>query len=348
MTKKACILSIDGGGIRGILPGVIVSYIEGQLRKKEGDHVRISDYFDLIAGTSTGGILTTLYVAPDEKGRPKYTADQAVELYLNNGGKIFSLPFYRKLLNPFGIRKPKYPFANIEKLLKNYLGDLELSQALKPCLITSYEIFQRKTIFFNMVDTLKSDKDLRNFLLRDIARATSAAPTYFKPALIKSKFGSPYYLIDGGVFANNPAMCAFAEANTSKFSQILNRSDKPDYPLAPDIIMVSIGTGSQGEPYYYDKAKHWGVVGWLQPLIDILMSGNSETVHYELVHLFSKSNPTKQGQYFRLEPKVETASSKMDLATDKNMLALQEAGKMFVSENYETIDQIIDLLIANK
>jgi uncharacterized protein len=348
MTKKACILSIDGGGIRGILPGVIISYIEEQLRKREGDDVRISDYFDLIAGTSTGGILTCLYITPDEKGRPKYNADQAVELYLKNGGKIFGLPLYRKLLNPLGIFKAKYPSSNIEHLLESYLGKIELNQALKPCLITSYEIFQRKTIFFNKVDTLKSGEEIRNFYLKDIARATSAAPTYFQPALIKSKFGTPYYLVDGGVFANNPSMCAFAEANTSKFSEILHRDDKPDYPLASDIVMVSIGTGSHGEPYPYDKAKHWGVIGWLQPLIDILMSGNSETVHYELLHLFEKGNPGNKGCYFRLEPTIGAASNKMDLATDKNMLALEEAGKMFVSSNYELIDQIIDLLIANK
>jgi uncharacterized protein len=345
--KKISILSIDGGGIRGILPGVILAYIEEQLRIREGDNVRISDYFDLLAGTSTGGILTCLYIVPGQDGRPKYTASEAVELYLRNGGKIFELPFYRKIFNPLGLFKSKYSSCNIENLLKTYFGDLKLNEALKPCLVTSYEIFQRKTVFFNKVDTIKNP-EIKNFLLRSMARATSAAPTYFEPAHIHSEFGAPYYLIDGGVFANNPAMCAYAEANTIEFSKVLNRGDKPDNPDAKDMVLVSIGTGSHGSPYSYEKAKKWGVAGWLQPLINILMSGNSETVHYELKQLFDSLQPPNKADYYRLEPSVETASNEMDLATAKNMKALEEAGKTFVSDNVELLGNIIDLLIANK
>ena len=85
------ILSIDGGGIRGILPGVMLSYIEEQLQLRSGDPTkRLVDYFDLIAGTSTGGILTSLYLCPNEHGRPKFKASQAVDLYLKHGSKIRS------------------------------------------------------------------------------------------------------------------------------------------------------------------------------------------------------------------------------------------------------------------
>lgn len=346
MIKKTTILSIDGGGIRGILPGVILSYIEDQLRAKEGDQVRLSDYFDLLAGTSTGGILTCMYVTPGEDGRPKFTAQNAVDLYLKNGAEIFSVPFVRRIINWFGLFEAKYPVTNLERILQTYLGDTKLSQALKPCMITAYEIFQRKTVFFNQTDTQKGT--ICDYLVRDIARSTSAAPTYFKPAQIHSVFGAPLYLIDGGMFANNPSMCAYAEARTLKFSKILERTDKPDYPNATEMLMLSIGTGSQGEPYPYSKAKKWGVVGWLKPLIDILMSGNSETVHYELNEIFEAADPSNRANYFRLEPTVETAKSSMDLATPENMIALEEAGKTFVSNNVEVLNTIVDLLIANK
>jgi patatin-like phospholipase/acyl hydrolase len=357
MTQKITILSIDGGGIRGILPGVIVAYLEDQLIKKTGNKtVRISDYFDLIAGTSTGGILTCMYIAPGADGRPRYTAQQAVDLYKLNGGEIFSIPFGRRILNIFGLFEAKYPVKNIERILKDHLEETTLSQALKPCMVTAYEIFQRKTVFFNKIDTVKKDttsnetliEDTRDYKLRDIARSTSAAPTYFKPSKITSVYGNPLYLVDGGVFANNPSMCAYAEARTLKFNDILNRNDKHDFPGATEMIMVSIGTGSQGDPYPYRKAKRWGVVGWLKPLIDILMSGNSETVHYELDQLYSAADPNNKEFYFRLEPTVGTAKSAMDLATIENIKALEEAGKTYVADNVDTLDKIVDLLILNK
>lgn len=346
MNKKITILSIDGGGIRGILPGVILSYIEEQLRTKEGTQARLSDYFDLMAGTSTGGILTCMYVTPGEDGRPKFTATEAVDLYLKNGAKIFSIPLVRRILNWFGLFDAKYPVKNIEQILHEKLKDTKLSNALKPCMVTAYEIFQRKTVFFNKVDTLKGITN--DYLLRDVARSTSAAPTYFKPARIESTFGAPLYLVDGGMFANNPSMCAYAEARTLNFKEILKRDDKPDYPNATEMLMISIGTGSQGQPYPYSKARKWGVVGWLVPLIDILMSGNSETVHYELDQLFTAVNPKNKEFYFRLEPTVETAKNAMDLASPENMHALEEAGKIYVTDHAKLLDQIVELLIANK
>jgi len=345
--KKVVILSIDGGGIRGILPGVIIAYLEAQLKIKTNDpESHICDYFDLLAGTSTGGILTCMYLAPGDNGQPKFSAQDAVDLYLKNGSNIFSIPFGRRMLNWFGLFEARYPVRNIERILQTYLGDAKLSQALKPCMITAYEIFQRKTVFFNQVDTRKGIT--KDYLLRDIARSTSAAPTYFRPAKIRSSFGAPLYLVDGGMFANNPSMCAYAEARTLQFSKILARPDKPDYPNATEMLMISIGTGSRGEAYTYSKAKNWGVAGWLKPLIDILMSGNSETVHYELLQLFGAVDPENGRYYFRLEPTVGTAGNAMDLATPENMNALEEAAKTFVTDNENQLDKIIDLLIANK
>ena len=171
-----------------------------------------------------------MYTTPDKDGeRPKFTAAEAVDLYFKNGGKIFHLPFLRKMLNPFGIFEAKYPAKNIEKILKTYLGDLKLSQAIKPCLITSYEIFQRKTVFFNKTDTIKH-KELKNFKLCDIARATSAAPTYFQPAEIKSEFGEPYYMIDGACLQTT-LQCAHTRKRTPLILE--NTSSVTTNPIIP-------------------------------------------------------------------------------------------------------------------
>jgi uncharacterized protein len=346
MKKKVTVLSIDGGGIRGILPGVILAYVESKLRELEGDHVRISDYFDLIAGTSTGGILSLIYLAPGYKGRPKFTAQDAVDLYLKNGQEIFDVTFWQKVRSGFNLTDEKYNAAKLEENLIKYLGDTKLSELLKPCLITSYDIFQRKAILFNTLDAAKNQ--IRDFYARDIGRATSAAPTYFEVAHIESINGAPFYLIDGGVYANNPALCAYAETRKIKFKTDLGRTEKMDLPTAKDMMILSIGTGSSDKPFYFDKAKDWGAIGWILPLIDILMSGNTETVSYQMNQMFKTIPSVKNRDYYRLDPTRGLADSAMDNATETNMKALEESGKLFVANNCEMLDKIVKKLIENK
>jgi patatin-like phospholipase/acyl hydrolase len=348
--KKIRILSIDGGGIRGILPGVILTYIEERLMAKEGKDARLSDYFDLFAGTSTGGILTCTYLIPQRDsngkptGRPKLTAKQAVDIYLDRGDDIFRLSMWQQLKSKKGLADEKYDSSELEKALNDYFGDTLLSELLKPCLISSYDVTSRRAHFFTQVDAKESPT--HDFLVKEVARATSAAPTYFEVSRVKSTYGTPFPLIDGGVFANNPAMCAYAEARSTMFSKELNDPEKPDKPHAHDMIVVSIGTGSSAKPYQYKDVKDWGMIQWIQPIIDIMMSGNSETVSYQLRKIWETTGTP--GNYIRLEPSLYEAKSDMDDASAKNLMALKEAGLKFVSDNDKLLDSIVDKLIVNK
>ncbi|PKI57350.1 hypothetical protein CRG98_022195 [Punica granatum] len=83
------VLSIDGGGIRGVIPATILSFLESELQKLDGEEARIADYFDVIAGTSTGGLITAMLTSPDEKNRPMFAAKDIKEFYLKNCPKIF-------------------------------------------------------------------------------------------------------------------------------------------------------------------------------------------------------------------------------------------------------------------
>ena len=348
--KKIRILSIDGGGIRGILPGVILTYIEERLMAKEGKHVRLSDYFDLMVGTSTGGILTCTYLVPgvnsDGKpsGRPKFTAKEAVDIYLERGDDIFDLTLWQKIRSKGGLTDEKYSAGKLEKALNDYFGATKLSELLKPCLVTSYDIRNRRAHFFSQIDAKATIT--HDYLVKDVTRATSAAPTYFEVAQVKSEYGTVYPLIDGGVFANNPAMCAYAEARSIAFSTILNDPEKADKPYAKEMVIISIGTGSTNKPYHYDKAKDWGMIQWIQPIIDIMMSGNAETVNYQLRKIWETTGTPED--YIRLEPSLYEASSNMDDASDKNLKALHDAGKQFVAENETLLNNIADKLIAQK
>jgi patatin-like phospholipase/acyl hydrolase len=341
MTRKIRILSLDGGGIRGIIPGTILNHIERALQAGSGGDCRLADCFDLIAGTSTGGILACGYLLPDAFGsRPRYTAEEVLDVYRKHGGEIFPDSRLNGLRSLIG---EKYQADALEENLLRFFGDATLAELLKPCLIPAYDIRNRKTKFFNSVDGARRT---RNFAVRDVARATSAAPTYFEASMIRSKFDVPHALIDGGVVANNPALCAYSEARTLDFGDLLGDRDAPNRPSAKDMMIVSIGTGKETRAYRWAEAKDWGKAGWLQPVLDIMMSGASEIVDFQLRRMFDTLDPWLDRNYTRLEPELHDASSQMDDASDRNIRELEVAGRRFIEANEQQLQTLVDDLIA--
>jgi uncharacterized protein len=309
------VLSIDGGGIRGIIPGVVLTALESKLQAKYNDaSLKIGDCFDIIAGTSTGGILTTALLCPDENNanKPKYSALDALNLYMTRGEAIFDISFWQKVKSKGGLTDEKYSNAELLEALDDYFGDTKLSELIKPCLLTSYDIRNRKTVFFNQMDALKNKFD--DFFVRDLAYSTAAAPTYFECAHIKSLTNIPYTLIDGGVFANNPTLCAYSEVR-NKFT---------GHPTAKDMAILSIGTGYSKKPYYYQEAKDWGLINWVRPILDIMMSGVSETVDYQLQQIYNAVG--KSGQYVRINAALKFASPELDDASVENLDKLNQDG----------------------
>jgi len=174
--KLTRILSIDGGGIRGIIPGQILVYLEDKLRELDNNpQGRLADYFDLFAGTSTGGILTCAFLCPDPMlpATSKFTAQDAVDLYMDKGIDIFSRSIWQKIKSVGGLSDEKHSAGEIEKYFMEYFGDTKLSELLKPCLVTAYDIERRSALFFTQQNAVSSGRD---FHVRDVARATSAAP----------------------------------------------------------------------------------------------------------------------------------------------------------------------------
>ena len=343
--KKIRILSVDGGGIRGVLPGTILAQLEKILQRLSTSERKLGDYFDMIAGTSTGGILACIYLMPGDDGKAKFSAQDAVDLYIKNGHEIFDRTTAQKFSSVGGILHQKYSHDALYNLLTTYFGDVTLDKLIKPSLITSYNISDRNAIFFTSADA-RTD-DIYNFYVRDVARATSAAPTYFSPAHIESMNKQIFSLVDGGMFANNPALCAYAEARKINFSKLFNDPQRKDKPTAADMLMVSMGTGSVKKRYRYDDFKHAGEIKWLEPVIDILMSGNSETVAYQLTQMYLTLEPENQKNYYRLEPGLKEACSEMDEATPENINNLYQAGLAFVHENINMLEEIAKKILDN-
>ena len=169
MDKIVKILSIDGGGIRGVLPATFLSVLEEKLQETSGNKdLRLADCFDLIAGTSTGGLLTCMYLTPDDNNAlvAKYSARQALEFYFGYGNSAFT----PNVQGGFH----KYSPAGLEAGLNKFFGNLKLSQLIKPCCITAYDMIHCEPFLFYSHRAISDPR--ANYYVKDVARATSALP----------------------------------------------------------------------------------------------------------------------------------------------------------------------------
>jgi patatin-like phospholipase/acyl hydrolase len=265
-----------------------------------------------------------------------------VQLYLEYGDEIFHTSVWHKIKTAGGVRDEKYPATELEERLEEYFGNTNLSALLKPCVITAYNIRDRYAHFFRQQRAvINPDHD---FPVKEVARATSAAPTYFECARVKSLNNKYYPLIDGGVFANNPSLCAYAEARIMDF-------EKPDgstvsHPGAKDMFVISLSTGTTKQKYLYSEAKDYGMVQWIKPLIDIMMSGNSETVTYQLKQIWDTLEEEHKADFVRLNPDRGEASEDMDDGSKENLKKLAAAGEAFAKAEADQIEFIAKQLIA--
>jgi patatin-like phospholipase/acyl hydrolase len=324
MKNPVKILSIDGGGIRGLIPAMLLAEIE----KKTG--TSIARLFDLIAGTSTGGILALLLGVPQANGSARYAARQLVEFYEREGPKIFERSWWHRLTAIGNLKQEKYPETGIERVLAEYFSEYRLRDALTNLLIASYEIERRFPFFFrSSLARLREDYD---FPMRDVARATSAAPTYFSPMKLSVGNTNEYYaLIDGGVFANNPAACALVEAMTT-------------HPEAEECVLVSLGTGALTKSIPYADAKTWGLAGWAKPVLDIVFEGVSSSVDYQMRQLLP--NQAGASRYYRFQATLDRNHQAMDDASPENITALRGLGLTLAEERAQDIDELCAALVA--
>lgn len=276
--EERFILSIDGGGMRGIIPAVLLAKL-ASLLENLGDNRPLYSHFDLIAGTSTGGLLALALGAPVEKSNLEvdsryisYIYEQQERsfweklrgkkeeelllgtlpfgidvstlesLYLKQGKQIFPKSQGRIISQIF---IDKYDEAPLERFLKHIFKDIPLSEAVVPTLVVSYDASKGKPFLISSMDS-------HQFLFWEAARATSAAPTFFKPAYLYDRQEQMMQtLIDGGVVANNPTLFAYKEA-------------KKLYPDCKKFHILSLSTASSDFTFTVSGAGT-GVIGWIDP-----------------------------------------------------------------------------------
>ncbi|KAH7853049.1 hypothetical protein Vadar_032606 [Vaccinium darrowii] len=261
--KMATVLSIDGGGIRGIIPSTILGHLESKLQELDGPSVRIADYFDVIAGTSTGGLVTTMLTAPNKDNRPMYAASDINKFYLEHCPKIFPQSsrnnFIAKVTSLFGkVTGPKYDGKYLKSLTKELLGNITINQTLTDVIIPAFDIKRLQPVIFSTDDGKENIS--KNALLSDVCLGTSAAPTFLPAHYFETKDADgktrSFDLIDGGVAANNPTLMAithiskeilmgkfkFDDMKPMESSRMLNYLRIQDDTLTGDASSVDIAT----------------------------------------------------------------------------------------------------------
>jgi predicted acylesterase/phospholipase RssA len=318
------LLSIDGGGIRGILPAMVLADLERRTNRP------IIDLFDMIVGTSTGSLIALALACPSEDGRPRHTARDLIRLYEMEGKRVFSRSVWHKIRAVGNLADEKYPSTGLEQVLDGYFGDCRLKDALCDVVVPAYEIERRFPFFFKVSNARV--KQYYDYPMKQVLRAATAAPTYFEPARIEIDGPNDYYaLVDGALFAYNPGMCAYTE--------VLHR-----FPEHESIIMVSLGTGELTRRLPYDDVKGWGAARWAQPTFALMCDGICDVVDYQLQQLLPNT-PDGVRQYYRFQARLDVGNDDMDDASSTNIRVLKLLAEDMLQANRATLRQLSERLL---
>lgn len=346
------ILSIDGGGMRGIIPAHILRRISEAL-KAEGDERPLYSHFDLIAGTSTGALLAAglscpasfCSLKPDSGDEPavlheekpsglfrrgRMVLDGYIEraadpeslesIYLEQGGRIFSRSL--STLAIFGpIFQDKYDVRNLEKLLAETFGNTGLDELMTPTAIVSFETKSSRPYIFRSYDS-------HGFLIREAARASTAAPLYFPPARLTDRAtGEQIVCIDGGIGANNPAFIAYAEASRL-------------YPDADEYRILSLSTCKN--PYSFDPSKsNGGAASWAGSITRVYMSAQDSAMD-----MFASG--MKDLRYTRIHSQILDRRIPLDDTSKESIRILMEGAETAFSNQKEEILSFVRELAGSR
>lgn len=362
--RQIRILAIDGGGIRGVIPAQILTVLEGRIKEKLGKK-SLAECFHIISGTSTGGILALGLSMRAEPEAPaaKHTAQSLRDLYLDQGSVIFPKDADRleekyeklvKLVEKIPLLPDARGKAAVLKaaLTSAYADDgfltvlnqyfayehakrpAKLAELMTDVLIPTYDIGRRTVELFTRQRAISFPND--NLSVVDLARSTSAAPSYFTPYTARATDANnkpvsaldSYSLIDGGVCANNPTINAYAEAQRLF----------PD----SDYLVLSLGCGFNFSRIDIEAAQKWCAGLWLQPLLGVMFDGNGFSNDKAMSRLLGRTADGKQS-YFRFQPRLGGVSDSIDDAS--NVKALKELTDHFIGTEYsDKFDQFIDAI----
>ena len=318
MTK---IISIDGGGIKGIVAATILNRLEATFQKP------LHKCTDIIAGTSTGGLIACGLTVPEDVGDDEFSTGNArfdtedlVEVYKNLGETVFTNTFWYRVKTLWGLIGPKYKIDGLEKVVEAKFQDVKLEKALTHVVICTYDLYSRQPVVFSSEHPI-----LKKISMKEVCMGTSSVPTYF-PSVQASTENNKFNLIDGGIFAVNPALCAMAIAKQKQPNAKIN--------------VVSIGNGSSNEALKYEDTKDWGLLDWAGPMVGVILDSIGDAVDCQTRCLAEATG----GKYARLQFELPEELRAMDNASPENIKALEKATNNYLDKNPKEFQVAIDIL----
>lgn len=313
------ILTLDGGGIRGLVSAIWLEALEARLQAAGKGPLHA--HFDLVAGSSTG-VLIAMGLAI---GMP---AKDITALYETFGDDVFpgaAERLWSRVTRSFsqGLSAPRYSPKGIERVLKRVFGQRTLGSVSPRAMAIAYDTLTRNPLFFKSYKPEHAD-----IPLWEVCRAATAAPTYF-PAHLATIERRRRALIDGGVVANNPTACALAEAVRLNGDASLQ-----------GIVLLSVGTGQTTRPISEREATTWGALEWAIPIIDVLFDGSADSVDYIATQLLG------DGHYVRLQAPLLRGYDDFDNVDRTNLLALRDTAQAHLqrAETQAQLERLVALL----
>ena len=323
--KIITVLSIDGGGMYGILPANILKVLEDRTGQP------ISKLFDVMVGTSTGALLVSGLTIPNKKHKPRYTAAQLIELYNSDGAKIFKQSFWHSVRTLRGLIGPRFSDKNIDRLVNKLFGKkMRLSQLLSHVIIPCGSLFDETPFWFSSYAAkLNKQKD---FYVHDVVEAAVSALSFFPPHRFVNISGDWHnYGIDAGLFINNPTLQAYLDA-------------KALYPHHKYLI-VSLGCG-RNPPLKafknYHEFDHSGLINSLIPMLKGSMGYHAEQTEYQMRMLMKEKSAAIVG-YFRFNIKLKTHQRAFD-GSKKNLNKINSLAGLMVRQNQDYLNSLVQML----
>ncbi len=307
------LLSLDGGGARGLMQLHTLAELERRTRKS------IPEMFDGISGTSIGGMIACLLTLPDPENpkKPKYSAQALLTIVQDNLGKLF----VSKWQSLGGLLRTRYKTSSIKSVLEQLLKNNTFKDRLLPIVLVTHDLNINE-------ERLISTTDDEDFLTKDVAMATGAAPTYFKPQHvfpINIPHSRGYVLSDGGTCMNNPTLPGLALMRTH-------------YGVLPsDVKVLSLGTGIKSTTHMNEGLLRGGILKWGGSIADTCIAGQSSAANH-LTRAYCGDH------YFRLNPVLAPENMQLDDISESNQDALFAANQHMLSEHSEQFEKIVKAL----
>ncbi|KAF8043450.1 hypothetical protein BT93_A1704 [Corymbia citriodora subsp. variegata] len=307
---KICILAIDGGGggMRGLVFGKALAYLEGVLKAKSGNpDARIADYFDIAAGSGVGGVLAAMLFATRDRGPARHPISEAEDTWrflADKGTRGWAVPsnrgggFFRRVLRG-GSGGLAASTVAMEKAMKEVFSIrdgkdrriLTLKDTVKPVLIPCYDLSTASPFLFSRADALRADT--YDFRLWEVCRATMAEPGSVGPVEIRSMDGRTRCVaMEGGLAMSNPTAAAITHV-------LHNKRDFAHVRGVEDLLVLSIGTGPAAElRLEYEKVRKWRAKEWARPVARIAGDASADMVDQAVALAFG---PCRSSNYLRIQ-----------------------------------------------